>query len=79
MRASARLILNLFSLMIDSAIPDIKMEGDKSVLYVLDKMRLDIPDAEAEIAFQLLINESTSALFPQVIESVHRWAQYWRR
>ncbi|XP_077244146.1 vacuolar protein sorting 34 isoform X2 [Tasmannia lanceolata] len=25
-----------------------------------------------------LINESVSALFPQMVETIHRWAQYWR-
>jgi len=23
-------------------------------------------------------NESVSALFPQMVETIHRWAQYWR-
>ena len=27
---------------------------------------------------QELINDSVSALFPQMVETIHRWAQYWR-
>ena len=35
-------------------------------------------DEEAARFFQELINDSVSALFPQITETIHRWAQYWR-
>ncbi|KAI3937878.1 hypothetical protein MKW92_004481 [Papaver armeniacum] len=34
--------------------------------------------AKLQYIFQDLINESVSALFPQMVETIHRWAQYWR-
>ena len=43
-----------------------------------EKFRLDLDDEESIHFFQDLINESVSALFPQMVETIHRWAQYWR-
>ena len=37
------------------------------------------PNPTSELGFfQELINDSVSALFPQMVETIHRWAQYWR-
>ncbi|KAL1924281.1 uncharacterized protein VTP21DRAFT_7316 [Calcarisporiella thermophila] len=79
LRKSANLILNLFALMVDANIPDIKIEPDKAVLKVQEKFRLDLSEDEAIKDFQNLINDSVSALFPQVMETIHKWSQYWRR
>lgn len=43
-----------------------------------EKFRLDMDDEACIHFFQDLINESVSALFPQMVETIHRWAQYWR-
>jgi len=75
LRAESNLILNLLMLMVDANICDLK--GD-DVLKVTEKFRLDLSAEEAEQFFQLLINDSVSALFPQITETIHRWAQYWR-
>jgi len=48
------------------------------VLKVTEKLRLDLSNEEAARFFQELINDSVSALFPQITETIHRWAQYWR-
>lgn len=48
------------------------------VLQLQEKFRLDLDDEEAVQYFQTLINDSVSALFPQMVETIHRWAQYWR-
>ncbi|RKP08211.1 atypical PIKK PI3K protein kinase [Thamnocephalis sphaerospora] len=79
LRKSANLILNLFALMVNAGIPDIQVEPDKAVMKVQEKFRLDLSEEEAIHHFQGLINESVSALFPQVIETIHKWAQYWRK
>jgi len=55
-----------------------KGEGEKAVQKVQSNFRLELTDAEAVQTFQVLINESVSALFPQITETIHRWAQYWR-
>lgn len=68
-----------------NAIPFVSFFLSLSVLtyFVLhvqlqEKFRLDLDDEECIHFFQDLINESVSALFPQMVETIHRWAQYWR-
>ncbi|KAF9571953.1 Phosphatidylinositol (PI) 3-kinase [Mortierella alpina] len=79
LRKSANLILNLFGLMVDANIPDIKAEPDKAVWKVEERFQLDLTDDEAIKFFQNLINESVSALIPQIAETIHGWAQHWRK
>ncbi|KAI9263703.1 kinase-like domain-containing protein [Sporodiniella umbellata] len=79
LRRNANLILNLFALMVDANIPDIKIEPDKAVLKVQEKFRLDLSEEAAIAYFRGLISESVHALFPQLMEMVHKSAQYWRR
>ncbi|ORX92228.1 phosphatidylinositol 3-kinase [Basidiobolus meristosporus CBS 931.73] len=79
LRKSANLILNLFALMVSANITDIAIEPDKAVTKVQEKFRLDLTEEEAIQYFQNLINDSVSALFPQLMETVHKWAQYWRK
>ncbi|ODV74469.1 phosphatidylinositol 3-kinase VPS34 [Cyberlindnera jadinii NRRL Y-1542] len=78
LRKNSNLILNLFELMRDSSIPDIKMEPDRAVYKVKEKFCLDMSEEEAIIHFQNLINDSVSALLPMVIDRLHSLAQYWR-
>ncbi|XP_038831812.1 phosphatidylinositol 3-kinase catalytic subunit type 3 [Salvelinus namaycush] len=79
LRRYSNLILNLFSLMVDTNIPDIALEPDKTVKKVQDKFRLDLSDEEAVHYMQSLIDESVGALFAAVVEQIHKFAQYWRR
>ncbi|KAJ1735374.1 Phosphatidylinositol (PI) 3-kinase [Coemansia biformis] len=78
LRKSSSLILNLLSLMVHSTIPDIAVAPDQAVAAVQDKFRLDLSEEDAMRFFQTLITDSVRALFPQVIETIHKWAQYWR-
>lgn len=78
LRKSSNLILNLFHLMAGASIPAIASDPEKGILKLQEKFRLDLDDEEAIQFFQTLINESVSALFPQMVETIHRWAQYWR-
>ncbi|TKY69872.1 Phosphatidylinositol 3-kinase, root isoform [Spatholobus suberectus] len=80
--AESDLILNLFYLMAGSNIPDIASDPEKGILksllqWLQEKFRLDLDDEASIHFFQDLINESVSALFPQMVETIHRWAQYW--
>lgn len=43
-----------------------------------EKLRLDFDDGQAVEWMQVLINESATAMMPQIMETTHRWAQYWR-
>jgi len=78
LRKSANLIINLFLLMSGANIPDIAADPEKTILKLEAKFALDLDDEAAVQHFQALINESANALFPQMMETAHRWAQYWR-
>ncbi|XP_046853981.1 phosphatidylinositol 3-kinase catalytic subunit type 3-like [Xenia sp. Carnegie-2017] len=79
LRRSANLILNLFALMVDTNVPDIALEPDKTVKKLEAKFRLDLSDEEAVHYLQSLIDESVGAMFAVVVEQIHKFAQYWRR
>ena len=78
LRQHANLILNLLSLMGDANIPDLSSDVEKNLYKVQEKFRLDLSDTEADGYIQALIDQSVSALFPQVLEKIHKWALYWR-
>ncbi|KAK9840409.1 hypothetical protein WJX74_009457 [Apatococcus lobatus] len=78
LRKSASLILSLFHLMSGAAIPDIHPDPEKAMLKLQEKLRLDLDDESAIEWMQQLLNESATALMPQIMETGHRWAQYWR-
>lgn len=77
-RKSGHLILSLFHLMADSSIPDISCDPEKAMLKIQDRLDLDMDDEAVILRMQHLINESASALMPQIMEATHKWAQYWR-
>ncbi|KAI9758755.1 MAG: nuclear protein [Chaenotheca gracillima] len=78
LRKSSNLILNLFSLMVDANIPDIRMEPDKAVLKVKERFHLEMSEEEAIRHFEALINDSVNAIFPVVIDRLHGMIQNWR-
>lgn len=78
LRKSANLILNLFSLMVDANIPDIKVEPDKAVLKVKERFHLEMSEGEAIRHFEQLISDSVNAIFGVVIDRLHDFVQGWR-
>ena len=78
LRKSSNLILNLFSLMVDANISDIKMEPDKAVLKVRDRFHLEMTEDEAIRHFDTLISDSVSSIFPVVIDTIHNMMQNLR-
>lgn len=79
LRRHASLILNLFSLMVDTNVPDIALEPDKTVKKVEDKFRLDLTDEEAVSYMQGLIDDSVNAVVAVMVEQLHKIAQYIRK
>ncbi len=75
LRKSSNLILNLFSLMVDANIPDIKLEPDKAVLKVQERFHLEMSEEEAIRHFEVLIGDSVNALFPVIIDRIHEFMQ----
>jgi hypothetical protein len=43
-----------------------------------DKLRLDLDEEGAVQWMTGLLMESATALMPQIVETTHRWATYWR-
>ncbi|CAD6502058.1 BgTH12-02301 [Blumeria graminis f. sp. triticale] len=78
LRKCSNLILNLFSLMVDANIPDIRIEPDKVVLKVKERFHLELSEEEAIRHFDTLIEDSTSAIFPIVIDRLHGFVQHFR-
>jgi phosphatidylinositol 3-kinase len=78
LRQDANLILNLLSLMGDANIPDLSQDLEKNLAKTQEKFRLDLSDEEAETHILALIDQSVSALFPQMMEKIHKWALYWK-
>lgn len=79
LRKSANLILNLFALMVDANIPDIRLEPDKAVLKVKERFNLEMSEEEAIKHFRNLIDESVSSVFPVLMDRMHVFAQRWRK
>lgn len=79
LRKSASLILSLFHLMAGAAIPDVRQDPEKAMLKLQEKLRLDMTDEDAVEWMQQLLNDSATALMPQITDRTHRWATYWLR
>ncbi|EAW12759.1 phosphatidylinositol 3-kinase VPS34 [Aspergillus clavatus NRRL 1] len=78
LRKSANLILNLFSLMVDANIPDIRVEPDKAIFKVKERFHLEMTEEEAIRHFEQLISDSVNAIFGVVIDRLHEFVQGWR-
>ena len=75
LRKSSNLILNLFALMVDANIQDIKIEPDKAVLKVRERFHLEMSEEEAIRGFEQLIADSQSSWAPAVIDTLHNMMQ----
>lgn len=78
LRKSSSLILNLFALMRDANIPDIRVEPDKVVEKVRERFALSLTEEEAMKEFRALIDDSLSRIVPQIIDGIHDWMQRYR-
>jgi len=78
LRRSSNLILNLFALMQDANIPDIRFWGDQAVKKVEERFCLGVGEDEAIAFFDTLINRSLEAWGPVVIDRLHGLVQGWR-
>lgn len=74
LRKSADLILNLLSLMADAGIEELSRDPETTLQKVQEKFRLDLTDEQAEQYFLGLIADSASALFPVLMEYIHKLA-----
>ncbi|KAB8648485.1 hypothetical protein FH972_026141 [Carpinus fangiana] len=79
LRKSANLILNLFALMSDANIPDIKMEPDKAVEKVRERFHLELrTEDEVVRLWEGLMEDSVGSVVAGVIDWTHGFAQRFR-
>ncbi|KAJ0369066.1 hypothetical protein COL26b_010582 [Colletotrichum chrysophilum] len=78
LRKSSNLILNLFSLMVDANIPDIRLEPDKAVLKVRERFHLELTEDESMRYFERVIEDTLGAIAPVVIDKLHELVQAFR-
>uniref|UniRef100_A0A0G4G3Q0 phosphatidylinositol 3-kinase n=1 Tax=Chromera velia CCMP2878 TaxID=1169474 RepID=A0A0G4G3Q0_9ALVE len=78
LRRDAKLIVNLLYLMTDARVKDLAANPALAILDVQGKFRLDLREDAAESFLLSLINQSATALFPVVIEKIHKFALYWK-
>lgn len=79
LRKSSNLILNLFALMKEANIPDIKVEREGSVRKVEQRMWLGKSEGEAGRDFEKLIEESATDRLAGVIDAAHDWMQWLKK
>ncbi|KAM7192381.1 phosphatidylinositol 3-kinase catalytic subunit type 3 [Rhypophila sp. PSN 637] len=78
LRKNSNLILNLFSLMVDANIPDIKLEPDKAVLKVKERFHLELNEEDAIRQLERVMDDNLNALVPVVIDKLHELVQAFR-
>ncbi|KAF1961720.1 phosphatidylinositol 3-kinase-like protein [Byssothecium circinans] len=78
LRKSSSLLLNLFALMREANIPDIKVEREGSVRKVEMRMWLGKSEGEAAREWEKLVEESGGDRLAGVIDWAHDFMQYWR-
>ncbi|KAK5662882.1 hypothetical protein OQA88_6293 [Cercophora sp. LCS_1] len=78
LRKNSNLILNLFSLMVDANIPDIKLEPDKAVLKVKERFHLELSEEDAIRTLERIMDDNLNALVPVVIDKLHEIVQHFR-
>ncbi|KKA26434.1 hypothetical protein TD95_000137 [Thielaviopsis punctulata] len=78
LRKQSNLILNLFSLMVDANIPDIRLEPDKAVIKVRERFHLDLSEEDAIRTMDRIIEDSLGSLAPVVIDKLHELVQAFR-
>lgn len=83
LRKSSSLVLNLFSLMVQSSVTDIRLMEEQggvggAVGKVKERFHLDVSEEEAAGILDQVIADSVNAVFGVVIDRLHDFVQGWR-
>ena len=78
LRKNSNLVLNLFSLMANANIPDIKLEPDKAALKVKERFHLELSEEDAIRHLERIMDDNLNALVPVVIDKLHELVQAFR-
>lgn len=79
LRKSSNLILNLFALMVNANIPDIRMEPDRAVAKVRERFHLELrTEEEVMVMWEGLMEDSVGSMVAGVIDWTHGLVQRFR-
>jgi len=84
LRKSSPLVLNLFSLMVQSSVQDVRMVEEQmggvggAVGKVRERFHLDVTEEEAVRLLDQVLADSVNAVFGVVIDRLHELVQNWR-
>ncbi|KAJ4515580.1 Phosphatidylinositol (PI) 3-kinase [Exophiala dermatitidis] len=84
LRKSSSLVLNLFSLMVQSSVQDIRLVEEQlgtvggAVGKVRERFHLDVSEEEAVRMLDQVLADSVNAVFGVVIDRLHEFVQGWR-
>jgi len=76
LRDNARVIVNMFYLMIDSGIPELNNIDNLKKLH--EKFVPQKSRQEASTYIIEYLKESVESIMPVFMEKIHSWAQYWK-
>ena len=83
LRKNSSLVLNLFSLMVQSSVQDVRMVEEQglsggAVGKVRERFHLDVTEEEAVRILDQVLSDSVNAVFGVVIDRLHEFVQGWR-
>ena len=84
LRKSSSLVLNLFSLMVESSVQDIRLIeeqiglGGGAVAKVRERFHLEMTEEDAVKQLDQVLGDSVNAVFGAVIDRLHQLVQDWR-
>jgi phosphatidylinositol 3-kinase len=83
LRKSSSLVLNLFNLMVQSSVQDVRMVEEQglsggAVGKVRERFHLDVSEEEAVRILDQVLGDSVNAVFGLVIDRFHEFVQGWR-
>lgn len=84
LRKSSSLVLNLFSLMVQSSVQDVRLVEEQmggaggAVGKVRERFHLDVTEDEAVRVLDQVLADSVNAVFGVVIDRLHEFVQGWR-
>ena len=83
LRKSSGLVLNLFSLMVQSSVQDVRLIeeqgfGGGAVGKVRERFHLDVSEEESVRILDQVLSDSVNAVFGVVIDRFHEFVQGWR-
>ncbi len=83
LRKNSSLVLNLFSLMVQSSVQDVRLVEEQglsggAVGKVRERFHLDVTEEEAVRILDQVLSDSVNAVFGVVIDRLHEFVQGWR-